>query len=125
NGGRGRGAGTRPENGASPSPSPAAGGVVAAADGSSSEEGRVAVLRSLLARVRLDEDRTARAETRASLMALVEPSAAVPGDVLPAPAREVRALAADARSLVFDVCFKPVTARLNTLPTLVSWQEEQ
>ncbi|CAM9472002.1 unnamed protein product [Ectocarpus sp. 4 AP-2014] len=118
----GRGAGTAPENGASPSP--AAGGV-AAADGSSSEEGRVAVLRSLLARVRLDEDRTARAETRASLMALVEPSAAVPGDVLPAPAREVRALAADARSLVFDVCFKPVAARLDTVPTLVSWQEEQ
>lgn len=45
--------------------------------------------------------------------------------MLPAPAREVRALAGDARSLVFDVCFKPVTARLNTLPTLVSWQEEQ
>lgn len=66
--------GTVPENGAAPSP--AVGGV-AAADGSS-EEGRVAVLRSLLARVRLDEDRTARAETRASLMALVEPSAAVP-----------------------------------------------
>eukprot|EP00752_Nemacystus_decipiens_P003518 g3245.t2 len=90
-----------------------------------SEEGRVAVLRTLLARVRLEEDRAVRAETRASLMALVEPSSAVPGDVLPAPAREVRALAADARSLVFDVCFKPVTSRLDTVPSLPSWREEQ
>lgn len=38
----------------------------------------MAVLRTLLARVRLEEDRAARAETRASLMALVEPSSAVP-----------------------------------------------
>lgn len=36
------------------------------------------VLRTLLARVRLEEDRAARAETRAGLMALVEPSSAVP-----------------------------------------------
>lgn len=48
-----------------------------AGDGGS-EEGRVAVLRTLLARVRLEEDRSVRAETRASLMALVEPSSAVP-----------------------------------------------
>ncbi|CAM9293267.1 unnamed protein product [Scytosiphon promiscuus] len=102
------------------------GGISAAtAAGGGSEEGRVVVLRTLLARVRLEEDRAARAETRAGLMALVEPSSAVPGDVLPAPAREVRALAADARSLVFDVCFKPVTTRLNTVPSLPSWREEK
>lgn len=45
--------------------------------------------------------------------------------MLPAPAREVRALAADARSLVFDVCFKPVATRLNTVPALPSWREEK
>lgn len=42
------------------------------------EEGRVAVLRSALARVRLEEDRTARAEVRASLMAIADPSSAMP-----------------------------------------------
>lgn len=45
--------------------------------------------------------------------------------MLPAPAREVRALAADARSLVFDVCFKTVATRLNTVPALPSWREEE
>lgn len=45
--------------------------------------------------------------------------------MLPAPAREVRALAADARSLVFDVCFKPVTSRLDTVPALPCWREDQ
>lgn len=53
------------------------GGGGGAGDGGS-EEGRVAVLRTLLARVRLEEDRAVRAETRASLTALVEPSSAVP-----------------------------------------------
>lgn len=53
------------------------GGGGGVADGGS-EEGRVTVLRTLLARVRLEEDRGVRAETRASLMALVEPSSAVP-----------------------------------------------
>eukprot|EP00903_Cladosiphon_okamuranus_P014110 g13116.t1 len=105
--------------------SPNGGGGGGGAGDGGSEEGRVAVLRTLLARVRLEEDRAVRAETRASLMALVEPSSAVPGDVLPAPAREVRALAADARSLVFDVCFKPVTSRLDTVPALSTWREEQ
>lgn len=57
--------------------SPNGDGAGGAGDGES-EEGRVAVLRTLLARVRLEEDRAVRSETRASLMALVEPSSAVP-----------------------------------------------
>lgn len=47
-------------------------------DYSVTEEGRVAVLRSALARVRLEEDRTARAEVRACLMAIPDPSSAMP-----------------------------------------------
>lgn len=50
----------------------------AAEDYSVTEEGRVAVLRSALARVRLEEDRTARAEVRACLMAISDPSSAMP-----------------------------------------------
>ncbi|CAM9845413.1 unnamed protein product, partial [Laminaria digitata] len=95
-------------------------GGAAADDYSVTEEGRVAVLRSALARVRLEEDRTARAEVRACLMAISDPSSAMPGDVLPAPGRELRGLATDARCLVYDVCFAPVTARLNTVPGLSS-----
>lgn len=44
--------------------------------------------------------------------------------MLPGPARDVRALAAEARSLVFDVCFAPVATRLNTVSSLPSWLEE-
>lgn len=53
-------------------------GGAAADDYSVTEEGRVAVLRSALARVRLEEDRTARAEVRACLMAISDPSSAMP-----------------------------------------------
>ena len=49
-----------------------------AEDYSVTEEGRVAVLRSALARVRLEEDRAARAEVRACLMAISDPSSAMP-----------------------------------------------
>eukprot|EP00904_Undaria_pinnatifida_P008473 jgi/Undpi1/4756/HiC_scaffold_18.g08109.m1 len=98
-------------------------GAAGAESYSVTEEGRVAVLRSALARVRLEEDRTARAEVRASLMAIADPSSAMPGDVLPAPGRELRGLATDARCLVYDVCFVPITARLNTVPGLASWVE--
>lgn len=44
--------------------------------------------------------------------------------MLPGPARDVRAIAVEARSLVFDVCFAPVTARLDTVPSLLLWVEE-
>lgn len=69
-GGGGSGAGGETESAASLNGNSSTGG--------GSEEGRVAVLRTLLARVRLEEDRAGRAETRASLMAIVEPSSAVP-----------------------------------------------
>ena len=53
-----------------------------AEDYSVTEEGRVAVLRSALARVRLEEDRAARAEVRACLMAISDPSSAMPVGLL-------------------------------------------
>lgn len=52
------------------------GGVI---EGGGSEEGRVvALLRVSLARVRLEEDRAARAEVRAGLMKLPDPSSLMP-----------------------------------------------
>lgn len=54
-----------------------AAGIPKGLDGSS-EEGRVSILRSALARVRLEEDRATRAEIRASLMAISDPSSALP-----------------------------------------------
>lgn len=45
--------------------------------------------------------------------------------MLPGPARDVKALALEARSLVFDVCFAPVTSRLATVHSLPSWAKEK
>lgn len=53
-------------------------GVVGAGPEGSSEEERVALLRSALGRVRLEEDRAVRAEIRLALMSIAEPSSAMP-----------------------------------------------
>lgn len=48
-------------------------------DSSGSEDGAVvALLRSALGRVRLEEDRATKAEIRASLMSLADPASALP-----------------------------------------------
>lgn len=45
--------------------------------------------------------------------------------MLPGPGRDVKALALEARSMVFDVCFSPVAKRLDTVPSLSSWAREE
>lgn len=55
------------------------GSVVGGGDDSGGGEGTmVTLLRTALARVRLEEDRTVRAEIRAGLMSLADPSSALP-----------------------------------------------
>lgn len=53
-------------------------GGVGSGVGGGEEEGTVALLRSALARVRLEEARAARAEVRARFMSLADPSSSLP-----------------------------------------------
>ncbi|CAM9938343.1 unnamed protein product, partial [Discosporangium mesarthrocarpum] len=88
-----------------------------------SEEEAVSSLRICLARLRLAEDRTLRAELRSALGGLGEASASMPGYILPSPARDVLALASEARTNVLGVCIAPVRSWLSAIPSMPSWDQ--